>query len=522
LLVVSSESQFSKNRIPNYMMQVILKRHLSGNPGEVYLRQAANDLSFIQQQRSNQSQMLVNGNELHFSEQFGFGHYANRLSTLSLVNIASAWPKESVINTQDLEEVVLTKVMPKWQGEKIVFPSAMLPRNAQIRTVKCKLISPQKPLGYLKRLMLNSPKNTISYPVYATGSPYFWDRYISSFICKSNDFYIPYFAKFKNSFFNQWHTHEFPVVHFQGQMNDLKNPKPWQVNVDFDEVSASSTIPLTVEFSIKYVKPQKAVNTVYVFKKGLERNDKPLTLIDNEGIDTLHAGDWTYNDYIGFLSSFANKRNVLKLKDAFIQTNGCLLDLSPGSVSEFYWSDRLGKNHTYKVHIEKNTIIENAIGSFDNDILKDNSADNRLEGRQGDDKFFLSHGGFDKAIGYTGFDQFIIDGSKKTIAIIEDNKEEAGEIILKNYNFASLKFSTANNFLIIKHKNCYVFFQPCCISQLKLKNNSGNEKAILQKKLLTLSKEFSELQAFPDQKSYFQGLIKKHAKNFVSLLDHVK
>ena len=102
-----------------------------------------------------------------------------------------------------------------------------------------------------------------------------------------------------------------------------------------------------------------------------------MTIADGSGIDTL--------DFSGYKGSSLIDLYVMtgdEYKSRFSQINGSLNNLS----------------------LAVGTVIENAIGGFGDDILKDNQFNNILMGNDGNDSFEVS-AGYDIIIGGTGVDQ---------------------------------------------------------------------------------------------------------------------
>lgn len=107
-----------------------------------------------------------------------------------------------------------------------------------------------------------------------------------------------------------------------------------------------------------------------------------MTIVDAGGVDTID------------LSGFAKSNR---------------LDLRVMTGDEFASRFSSLNGTTNNLSLAVGTVIENAIGGSAGDVFWDNGADNVLEGRDGDDRFYLT-AGLDEVIGGEGLDTVVIPG----------------------------------------------------------------------------------------------------------------
>lgn len=114
----------------------------------------------------------------------------------------------------------------------------------------------------------------------------------------------------------------------------------------------------------------------------LGENALSMTLVDGGGIDTIDLSGYDGSNRLDLTILTGNE-----YESRYSSLNGTLNNLS----------------------LAVGTVIENAIGGSADDTFWDNSADNVLEGREGDDRFYLTTG-LDEVIGGEGFDVVVISG----------------------------------------------------------------------------------------------------------------
>ena len=144
-----------------------------------------------------------------------------------------------------------------------------------------------------------------------------------------------------------------------------------------------------------------------------------LTIADGSGIDTLDFSGYTKSSLIDLYVMTGDE-----YKTRFSQINGNLNNLS----------------------LAVGTVIENAIGGYGDDTLKDNQFNNVLIGNDGNDRFEVSSG-YDVIIGGTGVDRVSIAGDERDYLIgsidpattVLRSKDGASQIVLNGVEFVEFQ-----------------------------------------------------------------------------------
>lgn len=140
-----------------------------------------------------------------------------------------------------------------------------------------------------------------------------------------------------------------------------------------------------------------------------------LTIADGSGIDTLDFSGYTKSSLIDLYVMTGDE-----YKTRFSQINGSLNNLS----------------------LAVGTVIENAIGGYGDDTLKDNQFNNVLIGNDGNDRFEVSSG-YDVIIGGTGVDRVMVAGeagdyligSIDPVTTVLRTRDGASQLVLKGIEF---------------------------------------------------------------------------------------
>ena len=144
-----------------------------------------------------------------------------------------------------------------------------------------------------------------------------------------------------------------------------------------------------------------------------------LTIADGSGIDTLDFSGYTKSSLIDLYVMTGDE-----YKTRFSQINGNLNNLS----------------------LAVGTVIENAIGGYGDDTLKDNQFNNVLIGNDGNDRFEVSSG-YDVIIGGAGVDRVMVAGeagdyfmaSIDPVTTVLRNKDSSSQLVLKGVEYVDFQ-----------------------------------------------------------------------------------
>lgn len=573
----------SKQKYSHYFrsfLQLNQKKKFLSDKSLKRIEECQKNLSTV---RPNFSQNKVNGQSYQFCEYTGFGSQENQkdLSYQTIINHAQTWPDNTLIQENDLVFHMQKVELDGWKSNSINLDFSSIPIGSEIRTISIILKSPNLPLSELSELSLSSPNNAKSYLVPYTGSPYFWINeeipyyVMKKNICVSEAAFKSFISQANNYVQGYKHMtqHHFHTVHFQGveltksnqknwkcefqfEMDKLANlpdsffwsPKPpkkdafveigdwskrqkyvkWSAKIDRSTIDPKPYIqkqkeqyvnktfdfPVYLEINVQYVKPEKAQNNVYTYSKDLINAPRNSEITDTSLGNTILASDWSYNQ----LTSEHEPKD-------YVKTKGCLININSGEKSYFYWTDLNGVDQQHTLYIAKTAKVNDATSGFDNDTLIDNPLDNVLNGRQGDDVLKFLHGGFDQAIGHKGKDQFIVDTSKKTILLVEDDTQSPGKISLLNTDMSKAFISFQNDYCILKHKDCFVFFSPQTIASVEMDSKSYTTNLLASSKLSknkNLIKPGFKQNNFEMSKADCEKLLEDKSLKFELLSDYFK
>ena len=144
-----------------------------------------------------------------------------------------------------------------------------------------------------------------------------------------------------------------------------------------------------------------------------------LTIADGSGIDTLDFSEYAKSSLIDLCVMTGDE-----YKTRFSQINGNLNNLS----------------------LAVGTVIENAIGGYGDDTLKDNQFNNVLIGNDGNDRFEVSSG-YDVIIGGAGVDRVMVAGeagdyfmaSIDPVTTVLRNKDSSSQLVLKGVEYVDFQ-----------------------------------------------------------------------------------